>query len=137
MDIPGAGNLSDFIPTAKRKIAEAQGKAKYFPQRNPNQANAHRGREYGEYIARDSNPKRIAEKFPDSVADSNRSVKNALKHPDKLGAGAAKRKKLSPSDTKKAVFAEYARGTLNSGSGHRAKSRSQAAAIAYSEARKK
>lgn len=64
------------------------------------------------------------------------SIKKAMKHPDKLGAGAAKRKSLSPNDKVSAAVKEYERGTLNSGSGHRVKSKKQALAIGYSEARK-
>ena len=66
----------------------------------------------------------------------NKRQKAALKHPDKLGAGAAKRRKLKPKERVGAVMAEYKKGTLNSGSGHRAKSRAQAIAIAMSEAGK-
>lgn len=64
------------------------------------------------------------------------SIKKAMQHPDVLGAGAKKRKKLSPKDKITTVMKEYKRGTLNSGSGHKAKSRSQAIAIALSEAGK-
>ena len=54
-DIPNRGNLNDFIATARRKIREAQGKAKYFPPENPTQASAN---------------VQIANKFPDSGRDS-------------------------------------------------------------------
>lgn len=61
----------------------------------------------------------------------------ALKHPDKLGAGARKREKIKDPEKKiGTVLKEYERGTLNSGSGHRAKSKAQALAIGYSEAKK-
>lgn len=64
------------------------------------------------------------------------SVKKSMKHPDKLGAGAAKRKHLSPKNKKEAVIAEFKRGTLHSGSGQKVSNPKQAVAIAYSEARK-
>ena len=47
----------------------------------------------------------------------NKSVENALKHKNVLGAGAAKRRRLSKKNRVTAVMAEYARGTLHSGSG--------------------
>ena len=68
--------------------------------------------------------------------DNEKSIKNAMKHPDILGAGAKKRSNLSPKDKIKTAVKEYERGTLNSGSGHRAKSKAQALAIGYSEAHK-
>ena len=64
------------------------------------------------------------------------SVKKAMQHPDNLGAGAAKRKHLSPKNKKEAVMQEFKRGTLNSGSGHKVKDVKQAIAISYSEAKK-
>ena len=62
-------------------------------------------------------------------------VKSALTHPDKLGAGAKARKRagLSSSEEYEAIMAEFNRGTLNSGSGKRVKSKAQAKAIAASE----
>lgn len=68
--------------------------------------------------------------------DYKNDISRALVHPDKLGAGARKRKRLKPNDRIRAVMKEYARGTLNSGSGHRAKNRKQAIAIGLSESRK-
>lgn len=50
-----------------------------------------------------------------------------------MGAGAAKRKHLSPKDKVSAVMGEYGRGTLHSGGGGIVKSRAQALAIALSE----
>ena len=70
------------------------------------------------------------------MAERSAAIKEAMKHPDKLGAGAKKRKKLHGEDKVHAVMAEYKRGTLNSGSGHKATSRKQAIAIAMSEAGK-
>ncbi len=67
----------------------------------------------------------------------NSKVKEAMKHPDVLGAGAAKRKSLNKSDTYEAVVAEFNRGTLRSGSGKHVKDASQARAIAVSESKKK
>lgn len=62
--------------------------------------------------------------------------KKAMKHPDVLGAGAKKRKALPAKEKIPVVMKEFARGTLNSGSGHKVKSKAQALAIGYSEARK-
>jgi hypothetical protein len=64
-------------------------------------------------------------------------LKEALKHPDILGAGAKKRKSLNKKDTTHAVMAEFKKGTLRSGSGEHVKNRKQAIAIAMSESRKK
>lgn len=64
-------------------------------------------------------------------------IKQAMKHKDVLGAGAKKRKKLSPKNTITAVMKEFKRGTLNSGSGKRAKNKKQAIAIALSESKNK
>ena len=66
----------------------------------------------------------------------DRQIKKAMQHPDKLGAGAAKRRKYLHSPQKKleAVLAEYKRGTLRSGGGPHVQSRKQALAIALSEA---
>jgi len=61
------------------------------------------------------------------------AVKKALEHPNKLGAGAAKREHLAPKEHKQAVYAEFHRGTLHSGSGEIVTNPKQAAAIAHSE----
>lgn len=63
-------------------------------------------------------------------------AKAAMKHPDKLGAGAANRKKLPNKEKIPVVMKEYARGTLYSGSGHKVTDKKQALAIGYSESRK-
>jgi hypothetical protein len=63
--------------------------------------------------------------------------KAAMHHPDKLGAGAAKRKSLPNKEKIPVVMKEFARGTLNSGSGHKVTSKKQALAIGYSEAGEK
>lgn len=59
--------------------------------------------------------------------------KSTYKHTDVLGAGAEKRKNLSPEDKVHAVMGEFKRGTLRSGSGEKVTDRSQAIAIAMSE----
>lgn len=59
-----------------------------------------------------------------------------MKHPDKLGAGAAKRRKLPPNERIEADMKEFKRGTLRSGSGEHVKSKAQALAIGLSEAGK-
>jgi hypothetical protein len=72
------------------------------------------------------------------MADKPSWLKKALSHPDVLGAGAKKRKRLSPERGKAAVMAEYERGTLRSGgSGEHVKSHKQAYAIAMSETKRK
>lgn len=59
--------------------------------------------------------------------------KKAMKHPDVLGAGAKKRKSLPAKEKVGVVMSEFKRGTLNSGSGAKVKSRPQAIAIAMHE----
>lgn len=67
-----------------------------------------------------------------------KAIKEAMRHPDKLGAGAKKRKKLkNPEDKVHVVMEEFARGTLHSGSGQKVSNPKQALAIGYSEARKR
>jgi hypothetical protein len=62
---------------------------------------------------------------------------STYQHSDKLGAGAAKRKKLkNPDDKFEAVMREFAAGKLHSGSGEIVKDRQQALAIAGSESGK-
>lgn len=64
--------------------------------------------------------------------------KAAMKHPDKPGAGAAKRKHLKNPQTKVAtVMEEFKHGTLHSGKSEKpVKNPKQAIAIGLSEARK-
>lgn len=62
--------------------------------------------------------------------------KEAMKHPDKLGAGAAKRKKLPSKEKVGVVMSEFKHGTLHSGSGDKVTNPKQAIAIGLSEARK-
>ncbi len=66
-----------------------------------------------------------------------RKMKAAMRHPDRPGAGAARRKKLGLFGREKAsvVMREFARGTLRSGSGHVVTDPQQAKAIAMSEGR--
>lgn len=65
---------------------------------------------------------------------SKEAQKKAMKHPDKLGAGAEKRKSLPAKDKKAVVMKEFQRGTLHSGSGEKVTNPMQAVAISYSEA---
>ncbi len=60
--------------------------------------------------------------------------KSVYKHPDKLGAGAMKRKHLKGQQKVEAVMHEFKHGTLHSGSGGKVTNRKQAVAIAMSEA---
>jgi len=62
--------------------------------------------------------------------------KKAMKHSNKLGAGAKKRKKLHGNAKVGVVMHEFKHKTLHSGSGEIVKKRSQAIAIAMSEAGK-
>jgi hypothetical protein len=64
------------------------------------------------------------------------AIKKAMKHSDKLGAGAAKRKKLNGKDKIATVMKEFARGTLRSSHGPKVTNPKQALAIGYSEARR-
>ena len=68
---------------------------------------------------------------------SEKKIAEAMDHPDKLGAGAKKRKKLNAAENVSAVMKEFDRGTLHSGSGEIVKNKEQAVAIALSEAKKK
>ena len=62
------------------------------------------------------------------------TISKAMQHPDKLGAGAKKRKSLPAKDKKKVVMKEFERGTLRSGSGQKVTNPRQAVAIGYNEA---
>lgn len=63
--------------------------------------------------------------------------KLAMKHPDKLGAGAEQRSKyLKGKEKIGTVMSEFKRGTLHSGSGDKVTKPDQAMAIALSEAGK-
>ena len=64
------------------------------------------------------------------------TIAMAMKHKNRLGAGAKKRKHLAPKDRITAVMKEFGRGTLHSGSGAIVKNRQQAIAIAMSESRR-
>lgn len=67
-----------------------------------------------------------------------RLLARAMRHPDKPGAGAAKRRKLGLTGREKAavVMREYHHGTLRSRSGEVVKDEQQAKAIAMSEGRR-
>ncbi len=56
-------------------------------------------------------------------------ILNALKHINKLGAGAKKRKNLNKSENAIAIMKEFKRGTLHSGKGGIVKNKKQAIAI--------
>jgi hypothetical protein len=60
--------------------------------------------------------------------------KKAMRHSNKLGAGAKARKHLRGQKKVEVVMKEFKRGTLHSGSGEVVKNRKQAIAIAMSEA---
>ena len=60
-------------------------------------------------------------------------MKKAMNHPDKLGAGAAKRKELHGKDKIAVNMREMKRGTLRSGSGAKVTNPKQALAISFSE----
>jgi hypothetical protein len=66
----------------------------------------------------------------------NKAQRKALKHPNKLGAGAKARKHLKGKSKVDVVMHEWGRGTLHSGSGKIVpkSNRKQAIAIALSEA---
>lgn len=64
----------------------------------------------------------------------NRRQKEALKHPNKLGAGAMKRKKLKGQEKVEVVMREGYAGRLHSGSGQIVTNPAQMKAIAMSEA---
>lgn len=71
------------------------------------------------------------------VGYMDKVIEKAMNHPDVLGAGAKKRKRIrDPRKKVKAVMMEYARGTLHSGSGEKVTNVKQAFAIALSEAKK-
>jgi hypothetical protein len=64
----------------------------------------------------------------------NKKQKEATKHPNKLGAGAMKRKHLKGQEKVGVVMHEFKHGTLHSGSGQIVKNPKQAIAIAMHEA---
>ena len=68
---------------------------------------------------------------------TTKAEKRAVRHPDKLGAGASKRKNLPAKSKIKTVMHEFKKGTLHSGGGPIVTNPKQAIAIALSEARKK
>lgn len=69
------------------------------------------------------------------MAINKKKIEEAMKHPNKLGAGAKKRKKLNPQEKVATVMKEWKRGTLKSGgSGKTVKSQKMAISIALSSA---
>ena len=66
---------------------------------------------------------------------NKKKIAKAMQHPDKLGAGAAKRRSsgLNKQEKFATVMKEFGRGTLHSGSGPIVTNRKQAQAIAASE----
>jgi hypothetical protein len=76
---------------------------------------------------------------PRTEKQSNRRIEAALRHPDKLGAGAKRRRDLNLTKEEhiKVVMLEYERGTLHSSSGKLVTSKKQALAIAYLEIKSK
>jgi len=71
-----------------------------------------------------------------SHTPAERRKRRAMKHADKPGAGAAKRKHVPAKEKVGVVLSEFKRGTLRSGSGAHVTSKKQAVAIALSEARR-
>jgi len=65
---------------------------------------------------------------------AEKDITAAMKHADKPGEGAKKRKHLKGKDKVHIVMKEFQRGTLRSGSGKKVTNRKQAIAIAMSEA---
>jgi len=63
----------------------------------------------------------------------NLRQKEAMKHPNVLGAGAEKRRKLPPGERGEVIASEFERGTLHSGSGKIVKNPAMMRAIIYSE----
>lgn len=61
--------------------------------------------------------------------------KSAMKHEDKLGEGAKKRKHLPNKEKVGVVMSEFKKGTLHSGSGEKVTNPKQGIAIALSEAK--
>ena len=67
----------------------------------------------------------------------NKRQKEAMKHADVLGAGAAKRRKLPRSERGAVIWSEFEKGTLHAGSGPIVHNPAQARAIIASETRTK
>jgi hypothetical protein len=67
----------------------------------------------------------------------NKRQREALQHPNKLGAGAKKRAHLKGKEKIAVVMEEFKRGTLHSGSGKIVRNKKQAIAIAISESKKR
>jgi len=67
----------------------------------------------------------------------NKRQREAMNHPDELGAGAAKRRKLNRSERGAVIWEEFERGTLHSGGGPIVRKPAQARAIIASETKTK
>ena len=67
----------------------------------------------------------------------NKRQTESMNHPNVLGAGAEKRRKLPLKERGEVIAAEFERGTLYSGSGKIVKSPAQMRAIAYSKSHPK
>lgn len=78
----------------------------------------------------------MAKKSKPATSRSKGRIQRAMQHPNKLGAGAAKRKKLGSKEKIHTVMKEFKRGTLHSGSGQIVTNPKQGVAIALSEAHK-
>lgn len=81
--------------------------------------------------------KKKDQKKHDPKKKHSKVVERAMKHPDVLGAGAKKRKHLSPENKIEVVMHEFGAGKLHSGSGQKVTNPRQALAIGYSESRKR
>ena len=68
------------------------------------------------------------------IEESKKSIDKAMRHKDRFGAGAMRRKRLSSDDKFETVMKEYGKNRLHSGSGEKVKDQKQALAIAFSEA---
>ncbi len=91
--------------------------------------------EMNKYMAnRECMGKNTSTPFEKTDLHNPSDIQKAMKHPNKLGAGAKKRKHLKGQNKVHAVMKEFKRGTLHSGSGKIVKKRSQAIAIGMSEA---
>jgi hypothetical protein len=90
----------------------------------------------GKIMAKHKEKKHKKESPKEEYKEEHRKekIKKAMEHPDKLGAGAKKRKSLHGKDKVEVVMKEFKRGTLRSGSGEKVTNPKQGIAIALSEA---
>lgn len=94
--------------------------------------------EYDRHMSTSQHKKRNEELDQEDlkIKKGDAEVEAATEHPNKLGAGAEKRKDLSPDDKFAAVMKEFKAGALHSGDGSIVTKRSQAIAVAMSESGK-